>query len=92
MHSVAISYVETSTHLTPTGTHTHTQDGCEVPTNGWWTASVVKLARLLGAGYGFPDLRDSVKYVSYMKCGQRCYKPLGTLVCDPHRLTDCGRI
>ena len=36
------------------------------------------------------DPRDSVKYVSYMKCGQRFYKPLDAIVCDhyppTHRL------
>ena len=26
------------------------------------------------------DLRDSVNYVSYMKCGQSCYNPLNTLI------------
>ena len=26
------------------------------------------------------DLRDSVNYVSHMKCGQSCYKPLDTLI------------
>ena len=52
MHSFAVSYVETAktTHLTPAGTHTHTREGYEVPTHGWWTASVIKLARLLEQG------------------------------------------
>ena len=53
MHSAAVSYVEAfvaCTHLTPARTHTHTREGCEVPTHGWWTASVIKLARLLEQG------------------------------------------
>ena len=39
-----------TTHLTPAGTHARTREGCEVPTHGWWTASAIKLARLLEQG------------------------------------------